>query len=622
MLKVLFWISPITEMSWPFKKIGWVKSFLPRIMAALQEQGREIDSTIVVSSDLMVRVRAEECIPSGRLVELTQQEVLDDYRFNELLSTKAYLRGDYDSSAYAHFVRLLHDRLGEDYAPDVVIVLGHAPFMREAYPQAKLFHHEYSFFSRRPYPTTFAFDPFGLAYGFTISRAAEAIGRVPATEDELRAIDGFRENVLRALRGSQVVTDYFAGLRAKYKKILLLPLGCDDSTDTLVRQPCHGHFEMVEHVLDSVDADTCVCLTQHPTFPAIPPQRIRELIKIHPNLKYEDWYQAVPFFSQVALAYVDACAFDYTSVAYQAVFLGVRSVSLGGFCDGVADAAGYDQLRDVFSRVPVRRDAFVAWVLKHYAIEEGDMARQLARYIDSDFAVGGYQGDVIQDWPQVLSGEELVARLQHWAETCVKDFAAELATFSIEASRSVAEQLRESQRIRSEIWRRLQGSQKSETDLRTRLTNTEKMRGEMWSRLQESQAVRSKMWAQLQETRSQLQESQAVRHKIWGRVQKAEAGLQVSEKELTEFRGMLTKATDALTKATADLDVETKQRQAADQTVSRLERDLAALDRELAKSREKCQALERSWSYRLGRLLTMPFRLVKSSCRTKRNKAK
>lgn len=595
-MKVLFWISPVTEMSWPFKRMVWLKTFVPNVLSALRSRAADLDVTTVVSADLMVRARAEGVVPEGHLVELSQAEATDDYRFDELSVTKAYQRGEAEAGAYAHFVRLLQDRLEPGYAPDVVVVLGHAPFLRTIYPAAKVFFHEYSLFSRSPYPTTFALDPFGQAYGFTLSRQAAALASIPAPEDEIRALAEYRQGMLESLRANAAVTAYFEELHKKFPRILLLPLGCDDSADTLVRQSFRTHFELVERVLDAVDADTCVCVTQHPTAPAIPAQRMRELAQIHPNLRSEGWFQSVPRFSQVALAYCDACAYDYTSIAYLAAFLGVRTAALGGFCDGIADVSGFDRLQEVFACEPRPRDNFILWALKHHACTKADMPLQLAAYLDSDFDRAESVEQAVARWPEVLSGSMLIERLRQWLEEIARPFAKELAAIDIAAaSKSLADQLKESSRIRSEIWRRLLEREKEVADLTERLESAEKVRGELWKTLQESQSVRSQVWGRLQGVQTErdklkdelhesqsvrkiiwkrLQESQAVRREIWKRLQESQSVRKLIWVRLQDSEASCTALTNDLAAARAETEAARGETEAVRGEVSELKKNL------------------------------------------------
>ena len=426
-LRVLYWLSPVTEMQWPFQKIWWVRQFLPRIEASLRKAGYSPENTFLISADLMVLVRKEALELPGDVVAFSQRELLDDYRLNGLDLDWRFQGGVGSADDYAAVRGLVESKLGEGYVPDVVFAMGPAPFLRNMFPAARFFHHEYSVFSRPPYPETFAFDPAGIGRRFLISDESALINSYPARPEERVALLSYRNAVLEALRANDFVTGYFRRLKQQYRRVLLLPLGYENYRETLGGLPHQGQFELVEQVLDSVPQDTCVMVTQHPAIQAIPFSRLEELKWIHPNLVLEEWFEGIPSFSQVAMAYADGCVFDNTSLAYQAAFLGKYLFSLGGVCGGIADGVGVKSLSGFGDVAPKDRINYFAWILRHYAMDASDMPRQLRACLEAgNFGHCATSADVVRSMPAVLSSSELIERLRKWQDELLTGYAEQL----------------------------------------------------------------------------------------------------------------------------------------------------------------------------------------------------
>ena len=425
-MKALFWVSPVTELNLPLQKKAWVTAFVPRVLAALRESQGEVEATIAVSEDVALWIERESVAIQGRVVALAQRELLDGYRVNALLMMKDLQRGVFRNDDITPLLSHVRMRLGGDYNPDVIVAFGPSAYLRKLYPGAQLFHHEYSVFSRAPYPETWTFDPVGVGYRFSLASEAATINAIPTLEEERCALADYRSSVREALAANRYVTEYFCDLRKRYDRILLFPLGYESHYETLLTLPHQGQFEVVEQILDSVSEKTCVIVTQHPARPAVLAEGLDELRGRHPNLEFQEWYLGVPGFSQIALVYVDVCACLNTSLAYQAAFLNCRLVSLDGFCAGIADATEFEALESVCSATPMNRDGFILWSLKHYAISAPDMARQLACYFQKDIGCLQDSGRFVAEVPEILCEGDLLRRLSEW-KSLARDFGAELS---------------------------------------------------------------------------------------------------------------------------------------------------------------------------------------------------
>ncbi len=414
-LKVLFWVSPVTEMAWPWQKLWWMKAFVPRMQASLDKAGYRVESTCIVSSDLAEAMSLQGVEADGRVVALTQKELLDGYRFDALAETVRYQETRESSDFFAHLGGLVREKLGPSYEPDVIISFAPSPFFAELYPNAVLLYHEYGVFSRSPYPETYYFDPYGTTSRNFVSIFADRINAErPESDGFLEALGEFRRVVVESLRSNEVVGRYFSELRKLYRRLLLVPLGYEGFADGRINFPYQTQLEMVEHILDSVDGGTAVLLTQHPTRRALSDDAIDALKALHPNLLNEAFYSKVENFSQAAMAYCDACVTQSSTVAYQAAFLGKYLVTIGGFCAGIADGRSVADLARIFDAPPVDRDNFFVWVIRHHITDVEDMPRHLRCLVDA--WRGKPQKEIsVESWSNGLTLDEFRAKLRKWS---------------------------------------------------------------------------------------------------------------------------------------------------------------------------------------------------------------
>ena len=413
-MKVLFWVSPVTEMASPWQKLWWMMAFVPQIQASLCKAGYSIDSTSIVSVDLNKAMTLRDVHVDGRVVAMSQHELLDGYRYNELFELTTYQQTRKYSVFFEHLSGLIIAKLGADYIPDLIISFSPSPFFNKIYPDALMLYHEYGVFSRAPYPETYFFDPFGQTSRNFVATYSRQINAIRAESDGYaKELGAFRQKILLHLKSIRGISRYFDKLRKHFRRLVLVPLGADYFYDARVNFPYQSQFEMVEHILDTVDSDTGVVLTQHPSCPALSSSTVEALKSTHTNLVNEGFYAHVENFSQIAIVYCDVCVTQNSTVAYQAAFLGKRLVTIGGFCDGIADGCSVCDLARVFDAPPTNRDNFFVWVIRHHITDVEDMPRHLKRLVEA-WHGNPSEGKSLESWPVGLSLEEFRDKLRAW----------------------------------------------------------------------------------------------------------------------------------------------------------------------------------------------------------------
>lgn len=418
-IKLLFWVAPITEMAWPLQKIPWIKDFIPRVQDSFRKAGYDITTKIIVSEDVLCEIRKSSIPVDGDAVALGQGELLGEYNYNALNEIANYQATRSGSEFFSHLGKLVKGKLGDTYKPDVVVSFSPSPFFRDIYPEALLLYHEYGIFSRKPYPRLFYLDPYGVtSRNFAAEHSAEINAIQPESDSFFDELNSFRETVTEALQSSKQISEYFSGIRNCYSKILLVPLGYEGFADARVNFRYQTQLEFVEHILDVINDDTAVILTQHPGRSALSEDAITSLMSLHTNFIHEPWYSQVAHFSQIALSYCDACITQNSSVAYQAAFLNKLLVTVGGFCDGIADGHCVDDLRNVFSDTPKNRDNFIIWTLRNHSIDSEDLPNHIANILQAWLGTSGANASMA-NWPSKCSIDRFANRLARWKKNAI-----------------------------------------------------------------------------------------------------------------------------------------------------------------------------------------------------------
>ena len=414
-LRVLFWVAPITEMAWPLQKTPWMKLFLPRVQNAFRKIGCDIDSTIIASENLVAECDRRGIEVDGSFVGISQGDMLGAFRFNALDEMVRYQGARESSPFFDNLGVVVRKALGDAYCPNVVVSFSPSPFFRDIYPEALLLYHEYGMFSRRPYPETFYFDPYGaMSRNFTTTHAAQ-INAIPAPQTFLDELERYRVAIRAALCSNELLDGYFQEIRRRFRKVLLLPLSFEGFADARVNFHYQTQLEYVEHVLDTVPKDVAIILTQHAGKRAFGDEAVSSIKTLNPNLFHETWYYNVPFFSQIAIPYCDACITQNSSLGYQAIFHGKLFFSVGGFCEGIADARSVEEIPGALERKPMARDNFLVWVLRNHVADMDDLPNYLRGILTAWYGRTTLV-DSPKDWPDSCSLDRFKRRIRRWTE--------------------------------------------------------------------------------------------------------------------------------------------------------------------------------------------------------------
>ncbi len=435
-MNVLFYLAPVTEVAHPLQKLSWYTDWVPRLKSDFASTGLECSCTIVVSEDIASEIRRRSLARHGDIVALSQRELLRGYTVNANKETTIWQETGRSTEWGTYLAGLIASRLPAGYMPDVVISFSPAPFFRDRYPRALCVVREFSVFSRYPYPATFAFDPVGKGPRFLPSVSAAKVNSFRFSERSGARLKVFRKKIDEALRANSFIARYMRGLRGRFKRLFVLALSYENYYDTSAFSPYQGQFEFIEHVMDSVDVDTGVLVTQHPYFSFVRRSSLDELKVRYPNLVSDDIFYNIPCFSQFALPYCDGAITQASTVGLQAAFLGKYFVSIGGYYSGIADCTDLSKMGEMLACPPKDRDAFFLWHVTRYALLEEEVPRFIREVFPKLSEIQNLSPDeMVEKWPEFIPEDELEDRFFRKAEANIVESAPARWKNSIELFR-------------------------------------------------------------------------------------------------------------------------------------------------------------------------------------------
>jgi len=185
MMNILFYVDPLIEMGRPYFKKGWIERCINIIDTLKKAQnGTDYNFAIILNEPLNEKLKIDENIET---IVLTQSELLKPFeKGNYLDATLAWHQEKYTKEQLNYYIKMIQTNLGVE--PDIVISFSPVPFLKKAYPNALVLHHEYSIFSRAPYPESWYFDITGMGGSAYLSKYWSEIDKIFKFGDEEKAL--------------------------------------------------------------------------------------------------------------------------------------------------------------------------------------------------------------------------------------------------------------------------------------------------------------------------------------------------------------------------------------------------------------------------------------------------
>lgn len=365
-IRVLIFVEPLIEMERPYFKLNWATDFSSSLIRTLRDSEGYYQFAIAVNAPI-----AEYYNETGvQKFVIEQDEILSfflDKKASEIL-TELYQASPNDQKIEGlaqHFFGRL-----KNFDPDIILSFSPVPYLQKAFPNALVLHHEYSLFSRPPFPETWYLDPSGnLGHSIMFKHwPALAKSFYWGAEDQAHLAE-LKQCLQKAISLRNPFRELLAEKKANFRSLVLVPLQFSNfyGFDGLCK--FKSQYEFLEEVLRNAPSGVGIVATTHPEYPLLDCESAAYLEGKYGNLIWCPEFELFQSASQYLFEYVDAILTVSSSVALQALLWDKKIISLGqGFMAPVSDAKTLEGLGKALDAPSQSRDSFVGWILSHYAI--------------------------------------------------------------------------------------------------------------------------------------------------------------------------------------------------------------------------------------------------------------
>jgi hypothetical protein len=216
-----------------------------------------------------------------------------------------------------------------------------------------------------------SFDPYGIASQCFPVRFARQVRSRRISWQDYRHLQQFKAEIRHFVRSINPVAPLAAELRARHKRLVLLPLE--------IRLPwiqaetgCHSMTEYFHYAMSQLPKDVGVIMTQHPNEKVFAtPQEAAAMRERYPNLihipELERYFSASLFLFE----YVDAIASLSSSVRLQGALIWDKPLitrSFLGINNHLKNSFPYERSRSALNAWPTTQNNVLDWFVRYYSI--------------------------------------------------------------------------------------------------------------------------------------------------------------------------------------------------------------------------------------------------------------
>lgn len=216
----------------------------------------------------------------------------------------------------------------QGYNPDIVISQAPQPWLRILLPNSLHLHTDNGIFSRPPFPEMRFYDPLGFVDHSLLSRYSDEVKSFVPTDHERHALANIRNAFKAKLSSLEWMPLILDNLRARYSKILLLPL----QTPLLYQHTTQtnnytSEYDICLNLGSNTSKDVCILALGRTDIRSLSQSEEADLRKRFPGMLFHsDLSEYSPSFantanqSQFLLPFVDGLYSNSSSLNMQALF--------------------------------------------------------------------------------------------------------------------------------------------------------------------------------------------------------------------------------------------------------------------------------------------------------------
>ncbi|MCT7580161.1 hypothetical protein [Aliarcobacter butzleri] len=363
-MKILFYVEPLIEQDKPYWKDVWVGVFCRDIINTLNQSKNNYEFIIITNEAIAQKVDID--IP---LIQLTQKELLDPFNTtNYMDATTAWHNETYAAEHLEDYKNLMLEKLG-GFIPDIIITFSPVPFFKNMFKDTLILHHEYSIFSRLPYPQSWFLDPVGIHSNLFLNKFANEIKSSILSENQTSLVNDFKQLCQNILSSKSPFKAIFEEKRKHFDHLVLLPLQFSRyfSFDDLV--PFKSQYEYCVYILDNVPSNIGVVVNTHPEYPVISKEAVEFLKTKYSNFIYEEDFNTIYASGQFIIPFVDAVITVSSSIGLQTLLFDKKLITLSDKTFSfIADDTNVNNIENVLKSDNINKDVFLYFILTRYSL--------------------------------------------------------------------------------------------------------------------------------------------------------------------------------------------------------------------------------------------------------------
>jgi|GEM_PF-585303 len=363
-MNILFYVEPLIEQDKPYWKDYWVNVVCKNIIETLQKSDTFYNFRLITNEPLSQVAKVN--IP---IIAMTQKELLAPFDTTNYLDvTSAWHLGAYTQEHLDSYKNLLRQKL-DHFIPDIVITFSPVPFLKNMFPRALILHHEYSLFSRSPYPQSWFLDPIGMHSNLFLNTFQSQIKNLNVTNEQKKLLGELKTTCQHVMTINNPLKDFFYRKKEQFEFLVLVPLQFsryylfDDLT------PFKSQYEYCVYLLDRIPKNIGVVVNMHPEYPVLSKEAVQFLQVKYPHFIFDALFNSIHASGQFILPFVDAVITVSSSLGLQTLLFDKKLITLGKSCfEFAADATSLDVIDQTLHNTDTDKSSLLYFILTRYAM--------------------------------------------------------------------------------------------------------------------------------------------------------------------------------------------------------------------------------------------------------------
>ena len=365
-MNLLFYVEPLIEMGKPYWKKEWVNNICLNIVKTLEKSDNDYSFELITSEAIAQKIELKD--EKIKIHTCTQQELLKPFGTDYSSASKSWHLKTYTQEQLEYYKELMRLKLNS-FIPDVIISFTPVDFLQSLFSDALVLHHEFSIFSRLPYPQSWFLDPVGVSSHSFLNKFQKEIESILLDEEQLKSVEKFKTICQETLKNKSPFEALLKKQREKFEYLVLLPLQFSRYYlfDDIVS--FKNQYEYCVYVLDNTPESVGIVVNMHPEYPILEREAIEFLKSKYPNFICLDAFNDIYASGQFILPFVDGVISVSSSIALQAILFDKRVILLGESCfEYIADASCLSELKQTLDLAPKSKNEILYFLLTKYAI--------------------------------------------------------------------------------------------------------------------------------------------------------------------------------------------------------------------------------------------------------------